>query len=114
MYDEAIAELQKANELSGGDTTCIAVLAYAYAASGRADEALKLLNELKTQPNQLFSYAAQEALIYASLDDKDHAMGLLEKAYEDRFDALVLRSPAFDALRSDRRFRDLMRRSGLP
>ena len=114
MYNAAIAELQKANELSGGDATCIAVLAHAYTASGRADEALKLLNELKSRPNHRFSYAAHEALIYASLDDKDQAMALLEKAYEDRFDALVLRSPAFDPLRSDRRFRDLMRRSGLP
>ena len=114
MYNAAIAELQKANELSGGDTTCIAVLAYAYAASGRADEALKLLNELKSRSNHRFSYAAHEALIYASLDDKDQAMALLEKAYEDHFDALALRSPAFDSLRSDRRFRDLMRRSGLP
>ena len=114
MYNAAIAELQKANELSGGDTTCIAVLACAYAASGSDDEALKLLNELKSRPNHRFSYAAQEALIYVSLDDKDQAMALLEKAYENRFDALALRSPAFDPLRSDRRFRDLMRRSGLP
>ena len=95
MYNAAIAELQKANELSGGDTTCITVLAYAYAASGRADEALKLLNELKSRPNHRFSYAAHEALIYASLDDKDQAMALLEKAYEDRFDALALRSAGF-------------------
>ena len=113
MYEEAIAELQKANELSGGDTTCIAVLAYAYAASARIDEARKLLNELKGRPNR-FSYAAQEALIYASLDDKDQALAFLKKAYDDRFDALTLRSPAFDPLRSDPRFRDLMRRIGLP
>jgi tetratricopeptide (TPR) repeat protein len=114
MYNEAIVELQKANELSGGDTTCIAVLACAYAASGSEDEALKLLNELKSRPNHRFSYAAQEALIYASLDDKDQAMALLEKAYENRFDALALRSPAFDPLRSDPRFQNLVRRIGLP
>ena len=114
MYNEAIEELQKANELSGGDPTCIAVLAYAYAASGRAEEARKLLNELKGRPNHRFSYAAYEALIYASFDDKDHALVLLEKAYEDRFDALALRSPAFDALRSDPRFLNLMRRIALP
>ena len=114
MYSPAIAELQKANELSGGDTTCIAALGYAYAASGRAGEAIKLVNELKSRPNHRFSYAAHEALIYASLDDKDRAMALLEKAYAEHFDALALRSPAFDALRSDPRFRDLMGRIGLP
>jgi TolB-like protein/Tfp pilus assembly protein PilF len=114
MYNEAIAELQKADELSGDDTTCIAVLAYAYAASGGTDEALKLLKELKSRPNHRFSYAAQEALIYASVGDRDQALAFLEKAYDDRFDALALRSPAFDPLRSDPRFRDLRRRIGLP
>ena len=110
----AISELQKANELSGGNTTSIAALAYAYAGSGRPNEARKLLNELKSGPNHRFSYAAHEATIYASLDENDQAMALLEKAYEDRFDALALQSPAFDSLRSDPRFRELNRRMGLP
>lgn len=114
MYGPAIIELQKASELSGGDTTCIAVLGYAYAAAGKSGEALKLLNELKNRPNQRFSYAAHEALIYASLGDRDQAMGFLEKAYQEHFDALALRSPAFDPLRSDPRFQNLMRRIGLP
>jgi len=114
MYNAGIAELQKANQLSRGDTTCIAVLAYAYAASGRADEAIKLLNQLKSRPNHRFSYAAPEALIYAGLNDKDQAMSLLEEAYEDRFDVLALRSPAFDPLRSNARFQYLVRRIGLP
>lgn len=91
-----------------------AVLAYAYVASGRTDDALKLLNQLKSRPNHWFSYAAPEALIYASLNDKDQAMSLLERAYENRFDVLALRSPAFDLLRSDARFQNLVRRIGLP
>jgi len=113
MYNAAIPELQKANDLSGGNTTCLTGLAYGYAASGRADEAVKLLNELKARPNHLSS-AAHEALIYASLAQKDQAMALLEEAYKQRFDALALQSPAFDPLRSDQRFRDLVRRIGLP
>ena len=112
-YAPAIVELQKANELSGGDTTCIAALGYAYAASGRRGEAVKLLNELKSRTNHRFSYAAYEALIYASLGDKDQAMASLEKAYEEHFDALALRSPTFDPLRSDRSFREVTRRIGL-
>ena len=112
-YKEAIAELQKANELSGGDTTCIAVLAYAYAASGKSDEALRLLKELQAKPNQQFSYAAHEALIYASLRDKEQAMAMLEKAYQDHLDVLLLRSPAFDPLRTEPEFRNLMQTIGL-
>ena len=113
IYKEAIAELQKANELSGGDTTCTAVLAYAYAASGKIDEALRLLNQLKAKPNHRFSYAAHEALIYASLDEKDQALAKLDKAYQDHFDVLLLRSPAFDPLRSEPEFRNLMQRIGM-
>jgi TolB-like protein/DNA-binding winged helix-turn-helix (wHTH) protein/Tfp pilus assembly protein PilF len=114
MYNEAISELQKANNLSGGNTTCLTGLAYAYAASGSADEAVRLLNELKGRPNHRSYYAAHEALIYASLAQNDQAMALLEEAYKQRFDALALQSPAFDPLRSDPRFRDLVRRIGLP
>jgi TolB-like protein/DNA-binding winged helix-turn-helix (wHTH) protein/Flp pilus assembly protein TadD len=113
-YDAAITELQRANQLSGGDATCLAGLAYAYAASGRADEAFKLLNELKRRRNHRLHYAANEALIYAGLGENDRAMALLEEAYKERFDTLILQSSAFDPLRSDPRFRDLMRRIGLP
>ena len=113
-YNEAIAELRKANDLSGGDTTCTAVLAYAYAASGRNDEAIKLLNELKSKPNHRFSYAVHEALVYAGLHDKHQAMARLENASQHHFDVLLLRSPAFDPLRSEPEFRNLMQRIGLP
>src|SRR6516162_4868987 len=111
MYNEAIAELRRANELSGGDPTCIAVLAYAYAASGRNDEAVRLLNEL---PKHRFSYAAHEALVYSALHDKQQAISALENAYQEHFDVLLLRSPAFDPLRSEPEFRNLMQRIGLP
>ena len=116
QYNAAIGELQKANELSAGDTTCVATLAYAYAASGRNDDAIKLLNGLKNRPDHRFSYAAPEALIYASLNDRDQTMALLEKAYNNDFDALALRSPAFDPPRPDPdpRFQNLVHRIGLP
>ena len=114
MHKEAIEELQKASELSGGDATCVSVLAYAYVVSGRRKEALKLMNDLKSQSNRSFSYGVHIALIQTSLDEKDQAMASLEEAYTERFDALALRSPAFDPLRSDPRFGDLLRRMGLP
>ena len=57
--------------------------------------------------------AADLALIYAGLDEKDQAFTWLQKAYEDRFNPSILSRPAFDTLRSDRRFQDLLRRLGL-
>jgi TolB-like protein/DNA-binding winged helix-turn-helix (wHTH) protein/Tfp pilus assembly protein PilF len=113
MYREAIAELQRANELSGGSTTCTSSLAYAYAESGQRDEAVKILKDLTKHSNG-FSNAAEIALIYAGLDEKDQAMAWLEKAYAERFNPSILLRPAFDPLRSDLRFQDLLRRIGLP
>src|SRR6266496_4463659 len=114
MYDEAIAELQKAVQLSGGSPTCVANLARAFAASGKRSEAVKLLGELKTRSGPGHANTSEIAMVYASLGDKDQAMNWLEKGYEDRFNPGVLLRPAFDPLRSDPRFQDLVHRIGLP
>jgi hypothetical protein len=54
------------------------------------------------------------AIIYASLGDNDDAMNWLERAYEEKFNPGALLRPGFDPLRSDARFKDLVRRVGLP
>jgi hypothetical protein len=58
--------------------------------------------------------AANIALIYVGLGEHDRAMNWLSKAYNARFNPSILLRPAFDALRSDARFQDLLRRIGLP
>jgi TolB-like protein/DNA-binding winged helix-turn-helix (wHTH) protein len=112
MYNEAIAELQKAIELSAGSTTFRSNLAYAYAEAGKRNEASKILNDLKSTA-QAVSNAPEIALVYVGLEEKDQAMAWLEKAYAERFNPSVLRRPAFDPLRSDPRFQNLLRRIGL-
>jgi len=114
MYDEAIAELQKAVQLSGGGPTCMANLARADAASGKRSEAEKLLSDLKKRSGPGHSHGSEIAVIYASLGDADQAMNWLEKGYEERFNPGVLLRPGFDPLRSDARFQELMRPIGLP
>ncbi len=56
------------------------------------------------------------AFTYASLGDKDNAFHWLEKAYQERhWCILYLKDdPVWDPLRSDSRFKDLLRRAGLP
>jgi TolB-like protein/DNA-binding winged helix-turn-helix (wHTH) protein/Flp pilus assembly protein TadD len=114
MYDEAVAEMQNAVQLSAGSPTLLANLARAYVAIGKRSEAVKLLNELKKRSNPSDSHASEIAVVYAALDDKDQAMNWLEKAYQERFNPGVLLRPGFDPLRSDVRFKDLLRRVGLP
>jgi tetratricopeptide (TPR) repeat protein len=113
MPGEAIAELQKAVELSPGSTAFAATLANAYAVSGKREEAVKILNDLKNRSGANFSNAPQIALVYVGLHEKDQAMAWLERAYAERFNPGVLMRPAFDPLRSEPRFQDLVRRIGL-
>jgi len=113
LYTEAIAELAKAIESSGGSSTCTSNLAYAYAVSGRRDEAVRLLDDLKKRSNHGFSNAPEIALVYVGLNENDQAMASLERAYQERFNPTILFRPAFDALHSDSRFQNLMHRIGL-
>jgi tetratricopeptide (TPR) repeat protein len=77
----------------------VANLARAYTASGKRNEALKLLSNLKKRSNPSYSFGSEIATIYASLGDKDQAMNWLEKAYEERFNPGVLMRPGFDQSR---------------
>jgi TolB-like protein/DNA-binding winged helix-turn-helix (wHTH) protein/Tfp pilus assembly protein PilF len=114
MYKGAIVAFQKAVEFSGGNPGFKANLAHAYAVVGRKNEAVSILKELKGGSNHEFVDPSQIALIYVGLNEKDQAMIWLEKAFEDHFDAIILTWPAFDPMRSDPRFQDLVRRIGLP
>jgi len=114
MYDQAIAEFQKAIELSGHSGAFDSYLGYAYAISGRKEEALKIVDDLESRHAENHSVDADIALIYVGLDDRDEAISRLNKAFDARFKASILRRPAFDPLRSDPRFQDLLRRMGLP
>jgi tetratricopeptide (TPR) repeat protein len=109
----AIAELEKACSLDNS-TTMFGSLGYAYAASGKRDKALKILNKLKQLSGQHYVSPYTQALIYAGLGENDRAFEWLEKAYEDRNDFLVWLKvdPELDRLRADSRFTDLLRRIG--
>ncbi len=80
---DAIAEYQKARQLND-DPWVLALLGHVSAATGRRDEALKILEQLKQISKQRFVGAYGFALVYAGLGDKDQAFQWLEKSYQDR------------------------------
>ena len=114
---EAIAEYQKAVELSRGDQDPAAALAHAYATLGRRAEAEKILGEWRRQSQTSYVSPYMIATVYASLGEKNKAFEFLEKAYQERSSDLpyFLRADLrIDNLRSDPRFQDLMRRMNFP
>jgi Flp pilus assembly protein TadD len=112
-YGAALPELQQAIELSGGNPICIALLGYVYAISGNEHEAKSRLADLQNAPPGNDSNAANIALIYAGLNQKNQAFAWLERACQARFNPSVLLRPAFDVLRSDPRFQDVLHTVGL-
>jgi TolB-like protein/DNA-binding winged helix-turn-helix (wHTH) protein/tetratricopeptide (TPR) repeat protein len=116
MNKEAIPELEKAVALSGGSPRATAELGLAYAQLGNKKQALKLLDDLKQRSKQRYVSPFNLAVIYGAVGDKNQALEWLEKAHEQRSPSLVLLnlSPAFRSLRSEPRFVELVRRTGLP
>jgi TolB-like protein/DNA-binding winged helix-turn-helix (wHTH) protein/Tfp pilus assembly protein PilF len=113
---EAIAEYQKAVELSNGAPDSVTYLAHAYAVIGNRAVAEKLLRNIeeKSKSGEVSPYLA--ATIYAGLGQKDRAMELIEKSYREKsLDVAWILKPDVrtDNLRSDPRFQRLLQRVGL-
>ena len=118
MHQESIAELEKAGAVSGGNASALSNLGYAYAMAGRRVEAQKVLDKLNERSKDGYVPAGARARIYAGLGDKDKIFQWLETAYAERSIAgtlpgMIKVDPVFDPLRSDPRFKDLLRRMNL-
>jgi TolB-like protein/Flp pilus assembly protein TadD len=113
-YPEAIAELKKAVELSGRERWPLRDLGYGYAISGNRTEAEAVIKELLEKYEKGQAIGQDLAAVYAGLGDKDQAFAWLEKDFQNRSGLLgwTRWSPAFESLRSDPRFTDLLRRMG--
>jgi eukaryotic-like serine/threonine-protein kinase len=115
MYEQAITESKKAFNLSGGDAVRAVWLGRAYALAGKEKEARKMLNELLQRSKRSYVPPYFLATLYMALKDGDQAFSWLEKAYTERdlYLAWLKVDSAFDSVRSDPRFQDLLRRMGL-
>ena len=114
MYREAIAEFEKGVKLSGSPLM-LALLGHAYAASGKTVEARHVLSDLQELQSQRYVSPYTVAAIYAGLGEQDQAFKWLEKAYEER-DIWLMNlkvDPVFSKVRQNRRFADLLGRTGL-
>jgi TolB-like protein/Tfp pilus assembly protein PilF len=116
-YEEAVQEINKAITLNGRLPHYVATLGCIDANSGHKDEALKMLKELLAREHTEYVSSADIALVYVALGDKEKAFERLDEATtkeEHRTNVNLKIGPAWDPLRSDPRFAELLRRAGLP
>jgi serine/threonine-protein kinase len=114
MVEEAIVACQRAVTL-GGSPMVSAFLGFLYGVSGRREEALKTIDQMKEMRKHTLIPPPSIAMIYAGLGEKDSAFEWLETAYEERNAMLTSLKVGntFDNLRADPRFADLLNRIGL-
>jgi adenylate cyclase len=109
--DQAIADYNKSMTTGIPSNETSALIACVYARSGRRAEAEKIVNELLNESKHRFVASYPLAQINATLGNKDEAIRLLEKAYDERSIPIggggyggPKSDNRFDSLRSDPRF----------
>ncbi|MCG8459955.1 MAG: tetratricopeptide repeat protein, partial [Holophagales bacterium] len=140
-YDDALVELERARELTPGDAAIRRLELDILITSGRDDEALAVLRvwmatlegapDPPTDEGPAFAAfadwaelhrdatgasAAWLASLAARAGHKSRALSWLHQAFAERDDDLlwIHRHPAFDPLRTDATFVELLQRLGLP
>jgi len=113
---EAIVEFEKSNALQAHAAYNLADLARAYFLVGRKEEAQQLWDKLQSLSERQYVPAYSMAVVQLTFGNKDEAIRLLEKSYEDHapFDSAdlgwILVDHRLDSLRSDPRFKNLIAR----
>ena len=113
MYPEAIAETRKAMQLGNFGNGFLGLW---LAKSGNRAEALKVLEDLKQEATVKYIQNYDFALIYIGLGEKEEALNYLEKhmlAHAETASSYAV-APELDDLRSEPRFKEMLKRMNLP
>jgi TolB-like protein/tetratricopeptide (TPR) repeat protein/tRNA A-37 threonylcarbamoyl transferase component Bud32 len=132
-YEESLAQFRKTLQADPGFKPAHYKLSLLHAANGHFGDALSEFQKYRSTPGSfspdpkgfialnLASTGKDDSLsvvavAYGYAADREKTFEYLEKAYSQADEELLLsiRMPAFDFIRSDPRYADLMRRLGLP
>jgi Flp pilus assembly protein TadD len=91
-------------------------LGFAYAVTGKQDEARRILAKLEKVHEQGVVPSGSVAILHGALGESNEAFAWLERAYEERDPQLtyIKAGRRFEPLRKDPRFGQLVHRVGLP
>ncbi|MCM3900109.1 MAG: protein kinase [Pyrinomonadaceae bacterium] len=114
LYREAIESYKKAVEFGDKSTGTQIYLGAAYAHAGEREKALEILRQVRSSKE--YVSPGELPVLLGALGLKDEAFASFEKAFavRDLQLATITGDPAFDPLRNDPRFADLVRRVGFP
>jgi tetratricopeptide (TPR) repeat protein len=115
QFDEALEAFQKLGEVSRDRRRDLIGQAYVYSRKGDREKTLKVIRRLTRLAEGRPVPSVTLALVHLDLGDTDRAFELLEQGYAAHDSNLVYLQcePSFDPLRSDPRFKDLLRRMNL-
>jgi len=111
-FSQAVALYEKAQAATHSPSVGLGIT---YAKMGRREDARRILDQLIEKSRQQYVAADSIAAVYVALGEKDEALRWLERAFEEHsgsFYSYMFR-PEFRPLRSDPRFADLLRRTGI-
>jgi adenylate cyclase len=115
QYAHALADLDRARQQVGENSTVIAVRAFILGKLGRRAEAVAALKELEIASKSRYVSAFIIGLGYCGIPDTTKALAWLEKALDERSFGLLLihNLPIAEAVGTQPQFRKLLRGMGL-
>jgi TolB-like protein/Flp pilus assembly protein TadD len=114
MFSEALSTLETYSKIAPPRESKMEY-AYVYASMGRKEDSERLLDELTGSKAQTWGDPSTISLIYFLQGDTDRGFEWMEKAYAsyDRLLYTMAVTPELDNFRSDRRYVNLLERTGL-
>jgi eukaryotic-like serine/threonine-protein kinase len=115
-HAEAIAASEKAVQASNRSSITLGDLGFVQGVLGKRSEAINLIKELEEKYNRKEAIGQYLAAVYFGLGDKVKAFEWLEKDFQVRNGKLaeIRWQVQFESVREDPRFKDLIKRMGLP
>ena len=113
MTEDALRDVAEWQKVEDGPFTWM-LFAYVHGRAGNKSEAQKFLRKLEAEKSRRYVDASKLVIANLGIGDKEQALKWFEKALSERSTALVWLKvdPVYDPLRSEPRFRTLLRRVG--